>query len=890
MKTEISSYEDFFRMAFGNEPFDYQEQLAKENEDFPSLLNAPTGAGKTNAVLGAWLWRRLRNPESVGRRLIYCLPMRTLVEQTRDVVKNALENLRKAKLIELNDLSVHILYGGDVSNDWDIYPERQQIIIGTQDLLLSRALNRGYAMSRYKWTVPFGLLNNDCLWVIDEVQLLGSGLATTLQLQSFRRTLKTFGKTQTIWMSATMESDWLKTADFNIELDAPCTPLGKPLGLSDKDFANEKLGRRWTAIKNLKQAESKAGEIEKLVREIITNHQANSMTLVIVNTVKRARELHKFLQEKRNGKETLLIHSRFRLSDRNEKIKKLFDVKKTEGADAIVVTTQVVEAGVDVSAKTLFTELAPWASLVQRFGRCNRGGEHPDGANVLWIDVPQSKKENLAPPYDETELTEARKAISSMQNVSPKLLDEYRKKLTTQERSNLFRYEHTHVIRQHDLHGLFSNERDLAGGFTDISHFVRNRERNPDVQIYWKYFKQIPSDKIPRPRHDELCAVRFYDLQKFLDPKGAAWEWNGEKGADQKGGWEKRMSKDIRPGMTLLLSVDQGGYSEEYGWTGNPKDKPKPVGFDFDTEPNESLNDDQPSQTDWLALSAHLRDAEAEAEEIVQKIAEELGNDFLETGQSVIKAAWWHDTGKTYPGWQKAVEKFCNGLSEKAETYLNQNSDDEKTAFVKNFLAEVKTLPVEIKPWAKFPDLYEAVKKSSLAPKAKREVLDALNVPFRPNMRHEAASALTAWQEWQSEKEDWTALAVFLVACHHGKVRTVLRSTGKGDDVFGIKQADTLPALPEWLEIETELNIEPRTIGVTGEWDGDVFKVAAPSWIGMIAELLGPELPDDPQPCDVIPLHEPRNLGVFRLAYLEALIRAADVKASRNPGKGGLNE
>ena len=41
-------------------------------------------------------------------------------------------------------------------------PKRPAILIGTQDMLLSRALNRGYGMSRYRWPMHFGLLNNDC--------------------------------------------------------------------------------------------------------------------------------------------------------------------------------------------------------------------------------------------------------------------------------------------------------------------------------------------------------------------------------------------------------------------------------------------------------------------------------------------------------------------------------------------------------------------------------------------------------------------------------------------------------------------------------------------------------------------------------------------------------
>ena len=62
-------------------------------------------------------------------------------------------------------------------------PDKPWVLVGTQDQLLSRALNRGYAMSRFEWPVHFGLLNNDCRWLIDEVQLMGPGLWTTSQLE-----------------------------------------------------------------------------------------------------------------------------------------------------------------------------------------------------------------------------------------------------------------------------------------------------------------------------------------------------------------------------------------------------------------------------------------------------------------------------------------------------------------------------------------------------------------------------------------------------------------------------------------------------------------------------------------------------------------------------------
>jgi CRISPR-associated endonuclease/helicase Cas3 len=159
-------------------------------------------------------------------------------------------------------------------------------------------------------------------------------------------------------------------------------------------------------------------------------------------------------------------------------------------------------------------------------------------------------------------------------------------------------------------------------------------------------------------------------------------------------------------------------------------------------------------------------------------------------------------------------------------------------------------------------------------------------------MRHEAASALYGFDQWRAGVEGWTALAVYLVAAHHGKVRTVLRSrkAGRSEDVFGILDGDKLPALDGWMNTDYALNAACRIFGASGDWTGDeeAFEMVSPSWVGMVAELLGQEANDDVAPDDAVTESEPRHLGPFRLAYLEALIVAADVRASRMPGAGGV--
>jgi len=176
------SYDDYFSHAFGKDadkgfgPFDYQRRLAEK--PWPDLLDVPTGMGKTAAVVLAWLWKRgwrigkreVHADRETPRRLVYCLPMRVLVEQTQRNICDWLQRLSLRGPPGDGKVSVHLLMGGaEDLKTWSEYPDEDMILIGTQDMLLSRALMRGYGMSRYQWPVHFAWLHNDALWMFDEV-------------------------------------------------------------------------------------------------------------------------------------------------------------------------------------------------------------------------------------------------------------------------------------------------------------------------------------------------------------------------------------------------------------------------------------------------------------------------------------------------------------------------------------------------------------------------------------------------------------------------------------------------------------------------------------------------------------------------------------------------
>lgn len=126
----------------------------------------------------------------------------------------------------------------------------------------------------------------------------------------------------------------------------------------------------------------------------------------------------------------------------------------------------------------------------------------------------------------------------------------------------------------------------------------------------------------------------------------------------------------------------------------------------------------------------------------------------------------------------------------------------------------------------------------------------------RPGFRHELASAL-AWIQTREQSLQGDLVA-WLVASHHGKVRLSLRALplerapDEPDRLFarGIWDGETLPALPGLLAEPVQLDLSLMQLG-PGSWTERMLA-----------------------------LRDAEDLGPFRLAALEALVRAADGRAS----------
>ncbi len=812
------TFKDYFDQATGGDaPYDYQRRLAANPVCQSRLIDIPTGLGKTAAVVFAWLWNRVENKNpDWPRRLVYCLPMRTLVEQTQENVEQWLaeSGLKDA-------VSVHVLMGGEDVGEWDIYPERDAILIGTQDMLLSRALNRGYGSSRARWPMHFGLLNNDCLWVLDETQLMGVGVRTSAQLEGLRDKIGAAIGCATWWASATLDSRLLTTPDH--------AALPPALELSEEDRSDPSVAKRVHAVKNLAvlpltltsdSAKVVGPHTELLADAILEHHQPGSTTIVILNTVDRAKGLSATMAKigkKRDLPSCLLVHSRFRGLERDGLAKLI-----KEPGEKIIIATQAIEAGVDITSRTLITELAPWSSLVQRFGRCNRAGEFNEsgGADIFWINLEADDPKNaagLSLPYTPEQLSTARTLLreTEPEGAAPAVLAARHANEPLPD---------AHILRRKDLVDLFDTTPDLAGLDIDVGRFIRDGD-DRDVQVYWREIDpdQPPSEEIA-PVRRELVRVPVHAFRKFATKhKKGLWTWNVLDGA-----WRSLRPERIAPGKIYLVDASLGGYSATLGWTGEKSNESFPLLSIKDQPkrrtPRDGQGRDDESQfarVEWQSLAEHTANVVAACE---SKLTSLPGA--APWADALRTATRWHDVGKAHECFQE-------------------------------FLTAGRDVPEEFAG--------KVVAKSPWRPGSQSP---------RPHFRHELASALAWLQAGEVENEGFRNLVAYLIATHHGKVRLSLRAmpgekvpepTTDGEAPLfarGIWPGDRLPPVGgPAIEIEgfpadgLELDLSCMQMG---EQNG------RPSWTARALSLR-----DSP------------DIGLFRLAWLETILRAADAEGSK---------
>lgn len=392
----------YFRDVHGCAPYPWQQRLTTQvlaNREWPSVIDLPTGAGKT-AVLDTALFAMAVQPQVWPRRIVFVVDRRIVVDQVCERAKCIRDRVRagETSLLREIDQRLRALCGGEllgvaslrggipIDDQWAERPDRPWVLVSTVDQFGSRLLFRAYGVSKRMRPVHAGLAGNDCLVILDEVHLSIPFAQTLSHVAELPSPLPR--RFHVVEMSATPNNQ----DAIRFELDG-----------ADRDDPH--LGRRLRAEKlaslvSVPKREAIPSAVLKIVKSIAKSphglfDQEGGSIGVIVNRVRTARETFQALEGA--GFTTYLLTGRMRPLDRAE----VLDRVRIAAAPgrlpskvlSLVVATQAIEVGADFSFDALVTECAPVDSLRQRFGRLDRDGagfERSGRPACAWILGPAS--------------------------------------------------------------------------------------------------------------------------------------------------------------------------------------------------------------------------------------------------------------------------------------------------------------------------------------------------------------------------------------------------------------------------------------------------------------------------------------------------------------------
>ena len=316
-------------------------------------LTVPTGGGKTLSSMAFALRHALRHGKS---RIVYVIPYTSIIEQTADVFREALGEVDLVLEHHSNlDPDRETLRGRLAAENWDA-----PVVVTTSvqffESLFAARTSRARKLHNLVGSVV----------VLDEVQLINADFLLPI-LDVLQFLADEFGVT-VLLMTATRPS-W----------SAPDAGGKRLRGVreivSDPDSLHERLRRVRVRIPNrLDEPEGWDEVAERILAE--------PSVLCVVNRREDAREL--FLRVRREDAAAVHLSALMCGAHRSEVIRDLKN-RLGRGERVRVVSTQLVEAGVDLDFPVVFRALAGLDSIAQAAGRCNREGRSARGEVHVFV-------------------------------------------------------------------------------------------------------------------------------------------------------------------------------------------------------------------------------------------------------------------------------------------------------------------------------------------------------------------------------------------------------------------------------------------------------------------------------------------------------------------------
>lgn len=395
----LEDFSDFVQEVRGHRPFPWQTAYLNrvaETGIWPDL-DIPTGLGKTSMIdIWAFLlaWQHATGAQrTVPVRLFFVVDRRLVVDQAHEsacALQQALHDSSPTTVTgrvarALRDLgasdtaleSVRMRGGVDWSSRWLRSPAQPAVISSTVDQYGSRLLFRGYHTSPRMRPIDAALCGMDALLAVDEAHIALPLLVTATDCAAYQATAShpaLAGRgVQVVSLSATASASADRPRHSITAADRAHPVAGRRLNAQ----------RRLTlldASPNVTDTAAAFAQAAALALDALLPVIERPVLGVVANTIRAARATHHLLAQ-REDVDIVLLTGRSRSLDRERLLahplvtELLAGVRPDRDKPLIVVATQTVEVGIDISFAGLVTENASLAALVQRLGRLDRTGD-----------------------------------------------------------------------------------------------------------------------------------------------------------------------------------------------------------------------------------------------------------------------------------------------------------------------------------------------------------------------------------------------------------------------------------------------------------------------------------------------------------------------------------
>jgi CRISPR-associated endonuclease/helicase Cas3 len=307
-------------------------------------LTLPTGMGKTLTGLSfaAGLAKNLGL-----KRIVYSLPFLSIIDQT-ELVLRGIGLKESTELIVHHHLSEIGYFQGDREREYDFDTARVFFEGWNSGVILTTFHQFLYALlgAENSYLRRFNKLK-DSVVIVDELQALPHRYWRFVK-ECFKKLTEELNS-RVILMTAT--NPFVFEKEDNV------------LHLVDKAKYREGL-QRFRVIPDLEKR-----TVEDLAREVAERVRKEDKTfLIILNTIKSSQEFYRKLKDLVNV-DIAYLSTAVIPKQRRERIEQI-----KQGKYKVVVSTQVVEAGVDIDFDVVYRDFAPLDSINQSAGRCNRHG------------------------------------------------------------------------------------------------------------------------------------------------------------------------------------------------------------------------------------------------------------------------------------------------------------------------------------------------------------------------------------------------------------------------------------------------------------------------------------------------------------------------------------